>query len=69
MSAVPASSRKVRNADIVVSAAGSAGLIKGQWIRPGAVVVDVAINATGEILPRPNVRRGSSATQETSYHS
>lgn len=40
--------RKVRNADIVVSAAGRAGLVKGHWIRPGAVVVDVAINAVGE---------------------
>ena len=38
---------KVRNADIVVSAAGRAGLVKGHWIRPGAVVVDVAMNTQG----------------------
>eukprot|EP00903_Cladosiphon_okamuranus_P006434 g6295.t1 len=39
--------RKIRNADIVVSAAGRAGLVKGHWIRPGAVVVDVAMNTVG----------------------
>lgn len=45
---------QVRNADIVVSAAGRAGLVKGHWIRPGAVVVDVAINAVGkeEVISR-----------------
>ena len=47
---------KVRNADIVVSAAGRAGLVKGHWIRPGAVVVDVAMNTQGQSymhLPGP----------------
>jgi len=28
----------------LVAAAGKPGLIKGEWIRPGAVVVDVGIN-------------------------
>ncbi|KQT36667.1 bifunctional methylenetetrahydrofolate dehydrogenase/methenyltetrahydrofolate cyclohydrolase FolD [Methylophilus sp. Leaf414] len=31
-------------ADIVVAAAGKAGLIKGEWIKPGAIVVDIGIN-------------------------
>ena len=39
---------QVRNADIVVSAAGRAGLVKGHWIRPGAMVVDVAMNTPGD---------------------
>lgn len=34
----------VGQADIVVAAAGRAGLIKGEWIKPGAVVVDVGMN-------------------------
>ncbi|HEY8353939.1 MAG TPA: bifunctional methylenetetrahydrofolate dehydrogenase/methenyltetrahydrofolate cyclohydrolase FolD [Methylophilaceae bacterium] len=34
----------VSRADIVVAAAGKAGLIKGEWIKPGAVVIDVGIN-------------------------
>jgi len=32
---------KVRQADIVVAAAGQAELIKGDWIKPGATVIDV----------------------------
>lgn len=34
----------VSSADILVSAAGAPGLIKGSWIKPGAVVIDVGIN-------------------------
>lgn len=34
----------VRAADILVIAAGQPGLIKGDWIKPGAVVIDVGIN-------------------------
>ncbi|MDG2054186.1 MAG: bifunctional 5,10-methylenetetrahydrofolate dehydrogenase/5,10-methenyltetrahydrofolate cyclohydrolase [Phycisphaerales bacterium] len=34
----------VRGADIVVSAAGVAGLVRGDMIKPGAVVIDVGIN-------------------------
>jgi methylenetetrahydrofolate dehydrogenase (NADP+) / methenyltetrahydrofolate cyclohydrolase len=35
---------KVRQADLVVVAAGKAGLIQGDWIKPGAIVVDIGIN-------------------------
>lgn len=34
----------VAGADILVSAAGAPGLIKGAWIKAGAVVIDVGIN-------------------------
>ena len=33
----------VISADIVISATGVAGLIKGHWIKPGAIVIDVGI--------------------------
>ena len=33
----------VASADIVVSATGVAGLIKGDWVKPGAIVIDVGI--------------------------
>lgn len=33
-----------RKADIVVVAAGHPGLVRGDWIKPGAVVIDVGIN-------------------------
>jgi methylenetetrahydrofolate dehydrogenase (NADP+)/methenyltetrahydrofolate cyclohydrolase len=34
----------VADADILVVAVGKPGLIKGQWIKPGSVVVDIGIN-------------------------
>ncbi|UCH53909.1 MAG: bifunctional methylenetetrahydrofolate dehydrogenase/methenyltetrahydrofolate cyclohydrolase FolD [Pseudomonadota bacterium] len=34
----------VRRADILVVAVGRAGLIRGDWIKPGAIVIDVGIN-------------------------
>jgi methylenetetrahydrofolate dehydrogenase (NADP+)/methenyltetrahydrofolate cyclohydrolase len=34
----------VARADILVVAAGKPGLIKGEWIKPGAIVVDIGIN-------------------------
>lgn len=34
----------VQKADIVVAAIGKAGFVKGDWIKPGAVVVDVGTN-------------------------
>jgi len=35
---------EVRAADIVVVAVGRPGIVKGDWIKPGAVVIDVGIN-------------------------
>lgn len=34
----------VKNAEILVVAVGKAGLIKGEWIKEGAIVIDVGIN-------------------------
>jgi methylenetetrahydrofolate dehydrogenase (NADP+)/methenyltetrahydrofolate cyclohydrolase len=34
----------VRSADIVVAAVGRPEMVKGDWIKPGAVVIDVGIN-------------------------
>lgn len=36
----------VKQADIVVVAVGKPGIVKGDWIKPGAVVIDVGINRT-----------------------
>lgn len=33
-----------RQADILVAAVGRAGMVKGDWIKPGATVIDVGIN-------------------------
>ncbi len=35
---------KVRGADVVVAAVGIAEMVKGDWIKEGAVVIDVGIN-------------------------
>lgn len=34
----------VKQADIVVAATGVAQMVKGDWIKPGAIVIDVGIN-------------------------
>lgn len=34
----------VRRADLVVAAVGRPQMVKGDWIRPGAIVIDVGIN-------------------------
>ena len=36
----------VRRADIVVAAVGRPEMVKGDWIKPGATVIDVGINRT-----------------------
>jgi methylenetetrahydrofolate dehydrogenase (NADP+)/methenyltetrahydrofolate cyclohydrolase len=56
---------EVREADIVVVAAGKPGLIRGNWIKPGAVVIDVGINRledgrlVGDVEFEPAAQRAS----------
>jgi methylenetetrahydrofolate dehydrogenase (NADP+) / methenyltetrahydrofolate cyclohydrolase len=38
----------VRRADLVVAAAGHPELIKGDWIKPGAIVIDVGIQRVAD---------------------
>lgn len=38
----------VRGAEILIVAVGKAGLIKGDWIKEGAIVIDVGINRVGD---------------------
>jgi methylenetetrahydrofolate dehydrogenase (NADP+)/methenyltetrahydrofolate cyclohydrolase len=37
----------VRRADIVIAAVGQPGLVKADWIKPGAAVVDVGVSRVG----------------------
>jgi len=39
---------EIGRADVVVAAIGRAEMIRGEWIRPGSVVIDVGINRTAE---------------------
>ena len=41
---------QLRNADIVVSATGIPRLIRGEWIKSGAIVIDVGITREGQRL-------------------
>jgi len=34
----------VRSADVLIAAVGRAKMVKGDWVKPGAVVIDVGIN-------------------------
>lgn len=52
----------VRRADIVVAAVGKPNFIKGEWIKEGAIVIDVGINKTPEGLV------GDVEYQEASKH-
>lgn len=40
--------KHVRQADILVAAVGRPGLIQGDWIKEGAIVIDVGINRTDD---------------------
>lgn len=43
-----------QSADILVSAVGKANYVKGDWIKPGAVVLDVGINSVDD----PSAKKG-----------
>ncbi len=57
--------RHVGEADILVVAVGRPGLIPGDWVKPGAVVIDVGINRlddgrlTGDVEFAPAAERAS----------
>ena len=38
----------VKQAEVLIVAVGRAGIVKGDWIKPGAIVVDVGINRVGD---------------------
>ena len=45
----------VRRADIVVAAVGRPEMVRGDWIKPGATVIDVGIN---RLAPEPGKEKG-----------
>lgn len=44
----------VRQADIIIAAAGQASMVKADWVKPGAVVIDVGTNRVDD----PEAKRG-----------
>jgi 5,10-methylene-tetrahydrofolate dehydrogenase/methenyl tetrahydrofolate cyclohydrolase len=53
----------VRNADIVVAAAGRAHMVKCDWLKRGCVVIDVGINAVND----PSAKRGYRLVGDVDY--
>jgi len=45
-----------RRADIVIAAVGRARIVKGDWIKPGAVVIDVGINRIKDASTKSGTR-------------
>ncbi len=52
---------EVGRADVLVAATGQIGLVRGEWIRPGAVVIDVGINRGADGTVRGDVEFGPAA--------
>jgi methylenetetrahydrofolate dehydrogenase (NADP+)/methenyltetrahydrofolate cyclohydrolase len=57
----------VRRADIVVAAVGRAEMVRGDWVKPGAVVIDVGINRLTDENGRSRLV-GDVATSEALGH-
>jgi methylenetetrahydrofolate dehydrogenase (NADP+) / methenyltetrahydrofolate cyclohydrolase len=52
-----------READILIACAGVPGLIKGDWIKPGACVIDVGMTRVED----PSAKRGYRLTGDVEY--
>jgi methylenetetrahydrofolate dehydrogenase (NADP+) / methenyltetrahydrofolate cyclohydrolase len=55
----------VRNADVVIAAIGSPEFVKGEWLKPGAVVIDVGTNK----LDDPTTEKGYRYVGDVHYDS
>jgi len=55
----------VRQADILVAAVGRAFMVKGDWIKPGAVVIDVGTNRIDD----PTAKNGSRLVGDVDFAS
>jgi methylenetetrahydrofolate dehydrogenase (NADP+)/methenyltetrahydrofolate cyclohydrolase len=58
----------VHRADIVVAAVGRAEMVKGEWIKPGATVIDVGINRVTDTEDGKSRIVGDVATAEALAH-
>jgi len=54
-----------RRADILVAAVGRAEMVKADWVKPGAVVIDVGINRVDD----PNAKRGYRLVGDVDFES
>ncbi|CAL5357607.1 unnamed protein product [Camellia sinensis] len=54
----------IREADIIIAAAGQAMMVKGSWIKPGAAVIDVGANAVDD----PSRKSGYRLVGDVDFH-
>ncbi|KAI9831695.1 MAG: hypothetical protein M1819_004761 [Sarea resinae] len=55
----------VKNADIVIAAIGKAQFVKGEWLKPGAVVIDVGTN----FIPDASKKSGQRLVGDVDFES
>ncbi|KAH8943162.1 hypothetical protein BDL97_13G035700 [Sphagnum fallax] len=55
-SKTPNPAEVTRNADIVIAAVGVPELVRGDWLKPGAVVIDVGINPVEDLSTKKGYR-------------
>lgn len=53
----------VRQADVLVAAVGRAQMVRGDWVKPGAVVIDVGINRIDD----PSAPKGSRLVGDVAF--
>ncbi len=53
-----------KRADILIVAAGVTEYVKGDWIKPGAVVIDVGVNEVGQTADGKRILKGDVAFDE-----
>ncbi|MGB0388053.1 MAG: bifunctional methylenetetrahydrofolate dehydrogenase/methenyltetrahydrofolate cyclohydrolase FolD [Ardenticatenaceae bacterium] len=53
----------IRKADILIAAVGRAEMVRGDWIKPGAVVIDVGVNAVDD----PTSKKGYRLVGDVAY--
>lgn len=55
----------IKNADVVVAAIGKANFVKGEWLKPGAVVIDVGTN----FIPDESKKSGQRLVGDVDFES
>ncbi len=53
----------IRQADILIAAVGRAEMVRGDWVKPGAVVIDVGVNAVDD----PTRKKGYRLVGDVAY--
>ncbi|KAI0015994.1 formate-tetrahydrofolate ligase [Xylariomycetidae sp. FL0641] len=56
---------KVKKADVVIAAIGQPGFVKGEWLKPGAIVIDVGTN----YIPDATKKSGSRLAGDVDFES